>query len=349
MIRSLKPTWDDLRTLVSDAEERLWLCSPYIKDEALGKVADALASRDKPLGVRIWTRLSPSDWATGASDPDSLVSFMSLLMESGHEADLGIVQRLHAKVFAADETAAIVGSANLSSGGFQWNLELAVRIEGTPVIDALRLLEEGGQRRLRVLDLDGLSGWVAKYEQDVQKAKASEGDEAIGLADAQAALDSLLGFGKGSDGEIREPSSDDLDAFASWLRGNDGLAGAKVILRRHTNADSQNLMGHVKQSFAGWWRFLSTAPDLVDVLSEVLDSLAADEIYAMDDGSIVDTWTDFFDSHATDVGDFFSFPTLRGVLPPSVGGTREGGGGGISTFKRVGPLLARFMVEREGA
>lgn len=345
----MKPTWDDLRALISDANERLWLCSPYVKDEALGQVADALATRATRLNVRIWTRLSPSDWAAGATDPDSLVSFMSLLIESGHATDLGIVQRLHAKVFAADETAAIVGSANLSSGGFQGNLELAVRIVGKTARDALGLLEEGGKSRLRALDLEGLRGWVTKYGEEVQKAKAAEGDEASGLAEAQAALDSLLGFGKGSGGRIREPTLNDLDDFATWLSSNPELAGANVILRRHTNADGQNLTGHVKQSFAGWWRFLSTAQDLIDRLSESLVALPADKIYAMDDAEVLDRWIDFFDAHAMDTGDLFSFPTLRGLLPPSVGGTREGGGGGISTFKRMGPLLGRFFVERTGS
>ena len=61
---------------------------------------------------------------------------------------------------------------------------------------------------------------------------------------------------------------------------------------------------------------------------------------------ISDAWLKHVNTHAADKGSGYDYAVLRGVLPPSVGGTRMGGGGGISTLKRMLPLVARYLIEK---
>ena len=63
---------------------------------------------------------------------------------------------------------------------------------------------------------------------------------------------------------------------------------------------------------------------------------------------IANAWLEHVDTHATDVGVRYNYSILRGILPPSLGGTRLGGGGGSSTLKRMFPLIARFLQEPNG-
>ena len=77
-------------------------------------------------------------------------------------------------------------------------------------------------------------------------------------------------------------------------------------------------------------------------LSAQLDALGPDELYQFDLPPVLEAWFRHLDEHATDTGPIYSYPTLRGILPPSAGGTREGGGGESSTLKRMLPLVARY-------
>jgi len=339
------PSWEDLVEVVTSAQSRLWLCSPYVKDRALGKVTDALASADNALTVRVWTRMSPSDWAAGASDYESLYSFLVLMAEAGHKLDFSVSQRLHAKLFAADESLALLTSANLSTGGFERSLELSARLRDTDAFDAMHALETAVGPSLRSIEIAALKTWIDKHLAAVNKARArldKEGDE---LAEAQADLDRLLGFGASKRTNV-EPTAADLNAFAEWLTQQTGLPGAEVIFERYHNTGGQNLTGHVRQCFAGWMRFLGAESRFVEPLSTELGNMKPNEIFDMDLPELSDAWAEYLDDHATDSNDFYSHPVLRGILPPSLAGTRHGGGGGISTFKRMGPLVARYITEK---
>lgn len=342
MASVIVPTWDDLQELVLLARERLWLCSPYVTDEALGKVFDALPEEPS---VRIWTRISPSDWANGVSDPDALAAFVASLAEAGRKVELGIVQRLHAKLYAADYTAALVGSSNLSAGGFDRNLELMVQLNGEHADVAIRLLEESGAPKLKMVRLPQLAEWLDRWRQTVNEAKRVAETAPEVLAPVQADLDHMLGFGhQVPDHMLPEPGVEDLEDFAEWLRANPSIPGAAVIYRRHTNADGQNLTGHVKQSFAACFRFISANPDMGPILSAALERLGVQDTYAVEDPGVLDAWLEHFDAHATDAGESYDYSILRSYLPPSLGGTRLGGGGGSSTFKRMLPLVARYLA-----
>ena len=152
-----------------------------------------------------------------------------------------------------------------------------------------------------------------------------------------------LGFGTPSP----PPSStvSDIGPFISWLDANSELPGAAVILSRHRNTERQNLTGHVKQCFFASLRFFQEHPRFVTDTSDGLENLAPDKVYQTTSPGLQTAWAAHLDAHALDSGDSYSYATLRGILPPSFGGTRQGGGGGISTLKRLLPLVARWMRE----
>ena len=139
----------------------------------------------------------------------------------------------------------------------------------------------------------------------------------------------------------------DINTFISWLDARSCLPGAEVILERHRNTDGQNLTGHVKQCFFGSLRFLKQHPEFVAATSDALEQLSANEVYQMTEPGLQDAWVAYLDAHSLDCGESYNYSTLRGILPPSLGGTRQGGGGGISTLKRLLPLVARYLSERD--
>lgn len=344
-IRIYLPAWADFEELVVSASDTLTICTPYYSDEGLGRLFDHL-----PLGLRrlrVWTRLSPSDWVAGVADPEALLALLTVAREAEIEVELGIQQRLHAKIYIADDQVALIGSANLSGGGFGTNLEMAVRLEGDSAREALRVANAAIGATARLVTVDELSAWVEGAREVVMKTRAQAPDTAEALRGIQQAMDRMLGFGRApvqGAAALPEPDKDSLTHFLEWLARNAGLPGADVILTRAANRDGQNLTGHVKQTFAGLARFLAETPRWVAPLSGELGRQQPGTIYQPEEPVLKD-WADHLDAHALDGNGFYSYATLRGRLQPSLGGTRAGGGGGSSTFKRMLPLVARYVEE----
>jgi len=198
------------------------------------------------------------------------------------------------------------------------------------------------QPDMRVITAAALREWIRSSESAVADARRTAANEPETLAPAQSALDRLLGYGGAARRAIAEPGLAEMDAFVAWLRAHSRLPGANVLLRRHDNTDHQNLTGHFRQSFFGALRFLRENPQFIQEVSEALGRLHGDRLYEPSD-AVARAWIDHLDRRATDSGEHFSYAILRGILPPSLGGTRLGGGGGISTIKRMLPLVSRYL------
>lgn len=344
MSEIIVPSWADFEELISVANQTLLVCTPYYSKEGIGRLFDALNLK---LSFNFWTRLSPSDWAAGVADPAELIELLELAIGSGSEVDLGICQRLHAKAYVADEALALVGSANLSSGGFAGNLELMVRFRGTEALQAKNEIFRLCQPSVHSLLISDLRKWVEEVTGVIEKARMASIDEADVLSPAQASLDEMLGYGQTPAVVLPVPGLGDLKNFIHWLRGNLSLSGAQAIIAQFDNTDGNNRTGHVKQCFFGATRFLSEHPQRREFLSSELDGLAPNDIFQMyKDPELSAQWIHHLDMHATDVETNFSYPTLRTILPPQLGGTRLGGGGASGTIKRVLPLVARYELEQ---
>ncbi|MCY4597141.1 MAG: phospholipase D-like domain-containing protein [Bryobacterales bacterium] len=327
--------------MLGSTAQRALVCSPYITSAGVDHLFDALPGH---VGLELITRLSPSDWASGVSDPEAIVTLLATWHEGGNQTGLHVVQRLHAKVYSSDDSRVIIGSSNLSEGGFDHNIEFAVELSGDTARTAVSALHTECSPHSREISLDQLRGWVARSRDPVLTARAAAVEEANALSGVQADLDEMLGFGTRSS----PPSAvalPDIDPFISWLDARQELPGAEVVLKRHRNADGQNLTGHVKQCFFGSLRFLNQHPHFVAATSDALKKLSAQDLYQMSEPGLQEAWAAHLDVHALDRGESYSYSTLRGILPPSLGGTRQGGGGGMSTLKRLLPLVARCLRE----
>lgn len=336
-----RPTWDNLKGVLGASAEQALVCSPYISRSGVDRLFDALPCR---VGLDLITRLSPSDWASGVSDPEAIMTLLQLWHDAGNPTSLCVVQRLHAKVYSADASRVMVGSSNLSEGGFDYNIELVVELSGDEAREAVRALHTACSPHSREISLEHLGGWISRSRDTVFKARGAATEEPEAFSAVQADLDEMLGFGAAS-----SPPSlvavPDIGLFISWLDSRLGLPGAQVILERHRNTKGHNLTGHVKQCFFGSIRFFTEHPEFVAATSDALEQLAPEAVYQMSDPGLRTAWAAHLDSHALDHGESYSYPTLRGILPPPFGGTRLGGGGGISTLKRLLPLVARCVRE----
>jgi hypothetical protein len=251
-------------------------------------------------------------------------------------------------VYAADHVLALIGSANLTAGGFGSNLELAVRFRAEEAAVTIATLESICAPDLRPITLEQLGSWVDSSESTIAEARSVTVQEPEILAPVQAHLDEILNFGGAESPNIVEPELSDMSDFAAWLANNTILPGAEALWRQHTNLDGNNRGGHFKQCFFASIRFFSEHPELLDPTSKVLDELSQGEIYQLDTPpTIGDSWREHVNAHATDSSSDYSYSTLRNILPPPLGGTVSGGGGGSGTIKRMLPLVARFVLENE--
>ncbi len=223
-----------------------------------------------------------------------------------------------------------------------------IRLRDAEVRSPLLAVSRGLKKGLRPLTFTQLAEWIERTAPIVMKVRElnREDDEATEmLVPVQSQLDGLLGYGKGSGRMLPDPDSNDLDAFVSWLQKHRTLPGATMLLK-YKLENLQRNSGKFNQAFYGAFRFLREHPRFIDRLTSSLRRLQRDDIYAFDDADVTEAWAHHLDAHALDRTAYFSYPTLRGYLTPQLGGTLTGGGGGGTTFKRILPVVARFLKER---
>jgi len=343
MAQVMIPVWKDLEEVIKSAQDELIICSPFYSETGLDHVRANLPTK-LIMTIQIFTRISPSDWANRISDPEALLMFLQDTSAIGHSTALFVNQRLHAKAYVANKKRALVGSSNLSDGGFDQNIEMMVVLNGKSASDVASLIESKIRPEAKKVSIGQLRTWITHHKKSVEEVrKATESMQAGKLREAQRNLDKMLGFGR-SKSKIRQVTKNDLKLFIEWLKQNKKLAGSEMLIARQENVNGQNLQGHVKQCFFGVLRFLIENAALRNPLASALKTMRSDSVYQLTD-EISDAWLKHVDKHATDSGDSYDYAILRGILPPSVGGTRIGGGGGVSTLKRMLPLVARYLQE----
>lgn len=342
MARIIRASWDDFRRIVESAHEHLLICVPYYSKEGLRQLSDVFY-RDAQLNFI--SRLSPSDWLNGVSDPKALLVWFEFLQNQNRSPLFTIHQQLHAKAYLADLTIGLVGSANLSAGGFDKNFELMVELNADETEMAALLIKREIHDQGRPLHLEGLRQWVDTYQNQItelrKRKNEEENIEEENLTEIQRNLDNLLGYGHTEVLKTAIPISD----FVNWLQNNKKLPGAWMLMDRYHNWSGQNLGGHFRQSYAAVSHFLQQYPTYIQSLVHELDLLPPKDIYQPDE-DLLDDWIRHLNGHATMSDLDYDYAVLRGIMPPNLGGTRQGGGGGSSTLKRMMPLVARFLDEQ---
>lgn len=343
MPKVMMPVWSDFDALVCKGKEQLIICTPYYSENGLNHLLSNVAEN---VSIDLITKISPSDWANGASDPEALVAFIKRTNEKKVCVRLFIQQKLHAKIYVADTKVAILGSSNLSDGGFEKNLEVIVSFPAKRVKDVIDFIEGQIKNEAVALNSKQLDKWVNKYKGAVNRVrKVSDMRQASKLAAAQKKLDKMLGYGKRGSRKIKIKPRE-MQHFVRWLNEHKGLPGAAVLSDRYYNVDGLNLQGHFKQSFYSTIRFLIENQAIVKILTDEIKGLKKGDVYQLSD-EVSKNWIKHVDDHATDADDGYDYAILRGILPPNLGGTRMGGGGGSSTLKRMLPLVAEYLKEKK--
>jgi phosphatidylserine/phosphatidylglycerophosphate/cardiolipin synthase-like enzyme len=127
--------------LVSAAQSDLLLVSPFIKISAIDEVISNLQRRgiDKDIRVAVLTNIRPESVLNGSTDVEALLTLSTVLPRF----ELVHLPSLHAKVYVADERAAVVTSANLTRPGIAGNLEYGVAFTDRLAIQEIRHDFEG--------------------------------------------------------------------------------------------------------------------------------------------------------------------------------------------------------------
>lgn len=132
MIKLLSGAWrDDLAEVVTSAEHSMLVAAPYIKE----REAVWLCERMRPsLGVTTLTNVNVDAISSAALD----VAALRHLSRASSQARLIALPALHAKVFVADDKAAIVTSGNLTSSGLDHNIEYGVMLYDDDLVPTIR-------------------------------------------------------------------------------------------------------------------------------------------------------------------------------------------------------------------
>jgi hypothetical protein len=113
-----------LETLLDSATQELLVASPYIKTREAEWVCNRLAKNghDKNIRMQVLTDVRSSNVLAGSLD----MAALRILQSGLSHCEIVNLPRLHAKVYVADESCAIVTSANLTPSGLDVNLEYGI-------------------------------------------------------------------------------------------------------------------------------------------------------------------------------------------------------------------------------
>ncbi len=163
------PLATEVRQLFKDAKEVI-IVSPWVKYNALQWMINS-DKRSKVPKIRVLMLGSIRDFVNGASD----VEVVKWLLEAG--ADLRLVSNLHAKIYLADKTQAIVTSANLTAPGLGFsngNVEIGILLVDDEAISTLQTIVEDWFAQGRKVDTAWLSDMQRKIKANSTQGTASK-------------------------------------------------------------------------------------------------------------------------------------------------------------------------------
>lgn len=183
MTRLIAGPWETVfQELVDSVAEELVIVSPFIGREPVSWLCELLRQNGRAARVRLrcLTNVSPTAIAGGGLEVSALLT----LVRQGFPAQVVHLGNLHAKVYVADERAAIVTSANFTLGGFRRNREMGVYLDSPEVVHEIRHHLEGLFRvgtRLHIEDLETLATLERQLraQEPPRQAEASESLQAV--------------------------------------------------------------------------------------------------------------------------------------------------------------------------
>ena len=243
-MRSIKSPWQaTFDEFVDGIRESALIAAPYITRQPIERLADRLRSPDS-VRLDVLTSLDAPSMCNGAVD----VAALAWLCEQVPNANVRHLANLHAKAYVADADVAIVGSANLTTGGLRRNYELGVYItEPQAVSDIADDLREYGSLGVSVpaaalLQLDAMARRGRQVRADIdESAEDAAKSEYDGVVD-------------GITGKLVELSVEG-EVFTlnprATITGKFGDA-VKYILRRHGALPTTEIYPLIQEIMPEW-------------------------------------------------------------------------------------------------
>ena len=130
--RLLGQAWrDDLASTIRNAQRSVLLAAPFLKYDVAVWLRQQVPAH---VQLTVLTRIRADTIASAALDIAALLH----LAEASAENRIFALPNLHAKVFVADGTAAIVTSGNLTRSGLDTNIEYGVLLRETRLVATVR-------------------------------------------------------------------------------------------------------------------------------------------------------------------------------------------------------------------
>ena len=352
----IKPSWNDLTTTVRAFQHSLMIVTPYYSEEGLSILYDAIVDTIGQPGeenlsrkIQMIIRLNPYDWVQRVIDPENLLSLIELL-EDDFQIRLFHHPRLHAKIYLSDESQGLLGSANLTRGGFHSNFELMVQLTQEQVVETKNRLEQEISEKATLIDIRTLRAWVQENKQlitELQENSADAEEELLmqGILQLQKSLFPILSGNKGIERPL--PSSlPDAQNFITWLSNNQDIPYAETLKSHYDGHQSRG--GHFLRSHQIAMLFYYTHFEMVPIASAGLPDEQPNGRLIPIPEELLTCWLEHLDRHneerETPEGDIiYSYPIVKNFLPTSMGGILTGGGGGVGTTKRMLLVLGRYL------
>ena len=175
IIRLIRSPWTEtFRLLASTVQSDLLLVSPFVKSRSTEQVLSQIQQRgiDQQVRVKLLTNLRPESALNGSMDLEALVELSRCLPKF----ELTHLPSLHAKVYVADESMAVVTSANLTEPGITGNLEYGVAFTEEKMVREIRRdFENYSLLGAKILpsDIESLAHETAELKQAFKEAERS--------------------------------------------------------------------------------------------------------------------------------------------------------------------------------
>lgn len=162
-MQPLQRHWrDGLSKLLRAARSDVLISSPFVTWRGVSFLREHLPSSFETEGrLTILTDLSSHNVVQRATDPKALQD----LAGTAAKITLYHLPRLHAKVYLADESTAIITSGNLTEGGLRLNFEYGVSVVDAAAVAQVRSDIEGYASLGALLGLGQLSAYSAAAEE----------------------------------------------------------------------------------------------------------------------------------------------------------------------------------------
>lgn len=124
-----------VETIIAKAEKDLFIASPYIKESETRQLNEYFqGARRAELQLSVLTDVCTDSVLSGSLDVSALLQ----LSASFPRSTITTLPRLHAKVYIADSSVALVTSANFTKSGLDLNAEYGISIEEPELIAKLK-------------------------------------------------------------------------------------------------------------------------------------------------------------------------------------------------------------------